>query len=120
MKKNGKNSSDDNKGKILYSSDGSGVNLAKAESNKPKIYLPLVEKETVLKLRIEKNGRGGKTVSVIYNLPDHPPYFKELLKKLKNLCATGGALKESELEIQGDHLEKIRNYLKNLGFQVKG
>ncbi|EQC45269.1 translation initiation factor [Bacteriovorax sp. Seq25_V] len=107
------------KGRILYSSDGSGVNLV--EKNKtPASYADVVPSQTILKLRIEKNGRGGKSVTVIYNLPNNPPFFKELTKKLKNHCGTGGSFKDSTIEIQGDQMNKIREYLKGLSYQVKG
>lgn len=108
-----------NKGEIVYSSDGSGENLVK-KNKKEKIYPEVVTKEVTLKLRIEKNGRGGKTVTVVYNLPDNPPYFKDLSKKLKNLCGTGGSFKGDTIDIQGDQTQKVREYLMKLGFVVKG
>ncbi len=107
------------KGRILYSSDGSGVNLVEKE-NKKVSYAAIIPNETILKLRIEKKGRGGKSVTVVYNLPNNPPFFKELTKKLKNHCGTGGSLKEDTIEIQGDQMGKIRDFLRSLEYQVKG
>lgn len=72
-----------------------------------------------LKLRLEKNGRGGKTVTVIFELPANEAYFKDLEKKLKALCGSGGAYKNSMIDIQGDHREKIKSFLEKLGFKVK-
>jgi translation initiation factor 1 len=72
-----------------------------------------------LKLRLEKNGRGGKTVTVLFELPPNEEYFKELAKKLKALCGTGGSFKAGTIDIQGDHREKIKTYLEKLGFKVK-
>ncbi len=72
-----------------------------------------------LKIRLEKNGRGGKSVTVIFELPPHEIYFKELEKKLKNFCGTGGSFKNNMIEIQGDHREKIKTYLEKMGFKVK-
>ena len=54
------------------------------------------------------NGRGGKTVTVVFELPVNDPYFTELTKKLKALCGTGGSFKDNKIEIQGD-LEPDRN-----------
>lgn len=107
------------KGKILYSSDGSGVNLALKEKE-PEKLIDIIPKDVTLKLRLEKNGRGGKIVSVIFNLPNHPPYFKDLTKKLKNHCGSGGSFQDDTIEIQGDHLDKIRIFLSKMGFIVKG
>lgn len=106
-------------GEILYSSDGSGKNMAK--KNKKKESFPEINpKEAILKLRIEKKGRGGKSVTVIFEIPNNPPYFKKLLKELKASCGTGGTQKDSQLEIQGDYREKVRDLLTKKGFTVKG
>ncbi|MCB0142928.1 MAG: hypothetical protein KDE50_23720, partial [Caldilineaceae bacterium] len=42
-----------------------------------------------------------------------------LLKLLKNKLGTGGALKDDNVEIQGDHRDKIVELLKELGYQAK-
>ena len=72
-----------------------------------------------LKIRLEKNSRGGKTVSVVFELPFNEPYFKEIEKKLKALCGTGGSYKNNMIEIQGDHREKIKVFLEKIGFKIK-
>jgi translation initiation factor 1 len=73
----------------------------------------------VVKIRLEKNGRGGKTVTVIHELPQNDAYFSQLEKKLKSFCGTGGSFKDNRIEIQGDHRDKIKGYLEKLGFKVK-
>ncbi len=75
--------------------------------------------EHILKVRREVNGRGGKTVTTVFDLPNNEPYFSELTKKLKNLCGTGGTFKNNVIEIQGDHRDKIKTQLEKLGFKVK-
>jgi translation initiation factor 1 len=79
----------------------------------------MVPSAHTLKVRLEKNSRGGKTVSVVFELPSNDAYFEELAKKLKGLCGTGGSFKNNMIEIQGDHREKIKNHLEKLGFKVK-
>lgn len=107
--------------RIVYSSDGSGKNLAQNKKKKDAADYPAIDPaKTTLKLRLEKKGRGGKTVTVVYSLPDNPPYFKALLKELKNQCGTGGTGKGDSLEIQGDYLERVRELLVKKGFLVKG
>lgn len=98
---------------LLWSSDGSHL------EKKEKIYADVIPSEHTLKIRLEKNQRGGKTVSVLFELPDNPEYFKELLKELKASCGSGGALKEGNIEIQGDHRDKIKNICEKRGFKVK-
>lgn len=72
-----------------------------------------------LKIRRETNGRGGKAVTVVFELPDNEAYFKELTSKLKTHCGSGGAFKQSTIEIQGDHRDKMKAFLEKLGFKVK-
>lgn len=107
-------------GEILYSSDGSGKNLAAKKKGSKKSFVEIDPAQTTLKLRMEKKGRGGKTVTVIYELPNNPPYWQKLTKKLKNHCGSGGALKGDTIEVQGEQREKVRSFLEGLGFTVKG
>ena len=46
----------------------------------------------VAKLRMEKKGRGGKTVTVVDNLPNNAAFLKELCQDLKRTCGTGGTV----------------------------
>lgn len=79
----------------------------------------LIASEHTLKVRLEKNGRGGKFVTVVFDLPQNEEYFKALEKKLKALCGSGGAFKNNMIEIQGDNRQKIKAYLEKTGFKVK-
>ena len=57
----------------------------------------VVPAETLLRMRLDKKGRGGKAVTVVFDLPGHPDYFLGLIKKLKAHCGTGGALKDGRI-----------------------
>jgi len=72
-----------------------------------------------VRIRRESKGRGGKTVSVIDGLPLNDPELKLLLKKLKSQLGTGGAIKNSALEIQGDHREKLLELLDKAGYKAR-
>jgi translation initiation factor 1 len=74
----------------------------------------------VAKLRMEKKGRGGKTVTVVYDLPNNEEFLKELAQELKHACGTGGAVVENTVELQGDLRDRVREYLMKKGWQVKG
>ena len=74
----------------------------------------------VAKLRMEKSGRGGKTVTVIYDLPNNQPFLKDLASELKKACGTGGAVAANTVEIQGDQRDRIRELLIKKGWVVKG
>ena len=74
----------------------------------------------VAKLRIEKAGRGGKTVTVVDGLPQNDAFLKELLQELKRACGCGGALRDGGVELQGDLRDRVRAYLTKQGHGVKG
>ena len=74
----------------------------------------------VAKLRMEKKGRGGKTVTVVFGLPNNAAFLKALTQELKRACGTGGTATEEGVELQGDLRERVRELLVARGFLVKG
>jgi len=74
----------------------------------------------VAKLRIEKGGRGGKTVTIVDGLPKNAGFLTALAGELKRACGTGGTATESTVELQGDHRERLRPLLAARGWSVKG
>ncbi|MFN7983542.1 MAG: hypothetical protein U0Q11_16980 [Vicinamibacterales bacterium] len=79
-----------------------------------------VPAKVVAKLRMEKGGRGGKTVSVVYDLPRNDAFLKDLCQELKRTCGTGGTVRENTIELQGDLRDRIRACLLRRGYIVKG
>ena len=79
-----------------------------------------VPAKIVAKLRMEKKGRGGKTVSVVYDLPRNDAFLKELCQELKRACGTGGTIQDDTIELQGDLRDRIRACLTKKGYTVKG
>jgi translation initiation factor 1 len=79
-----------------------------------------VPARVVAKLRMEKKGRGGKTVTVVDGLPRNAAFLKELSQELKRACGTGGAVVDTAIELQGDLRERVRAVLLGKGFIVKG
>ena len=74
----------------------------------------------IARLRIEKAGRKGKTVTVVESLPRNNGFLKQLAGELKRACGSGGKAGESHVEIQGDHRDMIRDLLRSKGWVVKG
>jgi translation initiation factor 1 len=74
----------------------------------------------VAKLRMEKKGRGGKTVTVVHGLPNNAAFLKDLCQELKRACGTGGAVDEGAIELQGDLRDRVRECLTRKGIVVKG
>ncbi|MCB0420942.1 MAG: translation initiation factor, partial [Bdellovibrionales bacterium] len=108
--------------RLVYSSDGSHLKSCKKCGESPCVCrksVTIIPVEHTLKIRLEKKGRGGKSVTVVFDLPSNDAYFKDLSKKLKAHCGTGGSFKEGMIEIQGDQREKTKSFLEKMGFSIK-
>jgi translation initiation factor 1 len=85
---------------------------------------PLKEYKFVAIFRLEKKGRGGKTVTVIDNLPKQELFLKDLTKELKAKCGSGGTYstegKEGLIEIQGDKRQQVKAIFDKRGYKYKG
>jgi translation initiation factor 1 len=79
-----------------------------------------VPDRVVAKLRMEKKGRGGKTVTVVYGLPANDDFLKSLCGELKRACGCGGSTTDDGVELQGDLRDRVRAHLDKKGFIVKG
>jgi translation initiation factor 1 len=69
------------------------------------------------KIRLEKRKK-GKWVTTVSGLDPTAPHLTELLTKLKNHCGAGGTIHGDVLEIQGDHVERVSQWLKKSGYRV--
>lgn len=74
----------------------------------------------VAKLRMEKKGRAGKTVTVVAGLPRQAAFLRDLCQELKRACGTGGTVSEDTIELQGDLRDRVRECLAKKAFVVKG
>ncbi|WP_257253025.1 MULTISPECIES: translation initiation factor [unclassified Endozoicomonas] len=72
-----------------------------------------------VRVRPEKKGRGGKVVTVITGLPLAGNDLKAYAKTLKKRCGGGGAVKDGNIELQGDHVDVMVDVLKSAGYDAK-
>jgi translation initiation factor 1 len=79
----------------------------------------LPEGDGIARVRRESKGRGGKTVTTVTGVPLPLEDLKVLATSLKRRCATGGALKDGVIEIQGDHVELLLAELIRQGFKAR-
>jgi translation initiation factor 1 len=100
---------------VWSSADG---DLRKREENARKVK-SLPPGEQTAYLHRDSKSRGGKVVTIIRKLILSEEDMKELAKRLKQICGTGGTVKDGEIEIQGEHRERIAEELKKLGYKVK-
>jgi len=96
---------------LVYSTDGGRITQ---KQNKT-----VTTSDGFAKVRRETKGRKGKGVIVISGLGLETKALKELAKKLKKTCGTGGSVVDETIEIQGDKREEIKVVLEKSGFKVK-
>ncbi len=70
-----------------------------------------------IKITTERR-RYGKVVTIISGF-DSSVDISELATELKRYCASGGTVKKNSIELQGDHKEKAKKKLEEMGFSVE-
>lgn len=104
------------KSHTVWSSESGDLRKQEKKSASVKSLPP--QQQTVY-LHRESKGRGGKTVTLVKNLILSDADLKSLAKRLKQVCGSGGTVKEGMIEIQGEHREKIATALEKTGYKVK-
>lgn len=73
----------------------------------------------IVRVSRDRKGRRGKTVTVVTGLVGGEATLAEIATTLKRLCGSGGTVSGGDLEIQGDHRERVAAKLTELGYTVK-
>ncbi len=113
-------------GKLVWSSERRVETRSDAPAKEP--WRSLSPGEQDVRIRRESKGRGGKTVTVAAPLVLTRDDAAKLLGEWKRLCGGGGAMKAAktsggdpcfELEVQGDHADRIVAELVKAGYKAK-
>ena len=78
----------------------------------------IVKEQQKVSITIDKR-RYGKMMTIVDGINPHEIDISELTTKLKSKCACGGTVKEGRIELQGDHRNKVKETLENIGFVVE-
>jgi translation initiation factor 1 len=81
--------------------------------------VPTPKGDGVVRVSRETKGRAGKGVTLVRGLALDPMALLAMGKQLKALCGSGGTVKDGVVEVQGDHCERVIEYLKAQGMTVK-
>ena len=118
---------------LVYSTDGGkvpfcptcGARMAactcrkQSNTRKPTATTNPPPNDGIVRLMRDRKGRGGKVVTLIAGVRGAPAQLDELATTLKRQCGTGGAVKDGQIEIQGDHRDRLAVILADLGYKVK-
>jgi translation initiation factor 1 len=80
------------------------------------------KEKSAMKLYVsrDKKQRAGKTVTLVEGFAGPEGEALKMLAALKALCATGGVYKDDTIQLQGDHVRKVMDWLAKQGYkQVK-
>lgn len=98
--------------RLVYSTETGRIDAPKGNEVPP-------TGDGIVRIARTSKGRGGKAVSVITGLGLDKDALKTLAKALKQVCGVGGAVKDWDIEIQGDMRDKLKAELEKRGYTVK-
>lgn len=78
-----------------------------------------IEGDGIIRISRETKGRKGKGVTLVNGYQGTEEELKAMGKRLKQVCGTGGTVKNGVIEIQGDVRHKIQQELEKAGHKVK-
>ena len=111
--------------RLVYSTDGGRTPPAAATVPTPRSSPPphpspvTVPQDGVVRLFRDRGGRGGKVVTVVRGLRERGPALERIAGELKRLCGAGGTIKDGSIEVQGDHRERVAEWLRARDYTVK-
>ena len=73
----------------------------------------------IVRVGLQTKGRKGKGVTVITGLLLDHAEMREIARRWKQLCGSGGTVKDGVIEIQGDHRDLLVEELRKMDQQVK-
>jgi translation initiation factor 1 len=80
---------------------------------------PISAGDGIVRISREKQGRGGKTVTVVRGLSLDVLALTTTGKQLRAACGCGGTAKDGVIELQGDHVERVMAWLTQAGHRVR-
>ena len=99
--------------KLVYSTDNSLIteNQETASDNSMNIVKNI-------RLHLDRK-KGGKIATVIKGFTQTDDRLKNLAKRIKRQCATGGSIKNNEIIIQGNKRDLVKTILEEEGYKPK-
>ncbi|WP_418981976.1 translation initiation factor [Alistipes sp.] len=100
---------------MVYSTDPD-FNYATEERQQAELLPPARQQ---LRVWLDRRQRAGKVVTIVRGFVGPDDALQELARLLKTKCGVGGAAKEGEIIIQGDHRDRVVELLTRSGYGCK-
>lgn len=73
----------------------------------------------IVRVGRQSKGRGGKVVTLVRGVPLAADALADLGKQLRSACGAGGTVKDGAIEVQGEHVDRVIDLLRQRGYTVK-
>ena len=103
--------------RLVYSTDSTVQSKKKLHTNDQESSARPEHQKAII--RLERKGRGGKTVTVVECMVMNQNSKLAFLKQLKSKLGTGGTIRDGCFEFQGDHCSRLISELRKLGYNPK-
>ena len=100
---------------MVYSTDPD-FEYTTAEAAEPETLAPAQQD---LRVWLDRKHRGGKVATLVRGFVGRDDDLQALARMLKTRCGVGGAAKEGEIIIQGDHRDRVVELLIGSGYRCK-
>jgi predicted translation initiation factor SUI1 len=104
--------------KLVFTSDPEEARRLRESGRMPEARDVAYAQQTI-RVELDRKARKGKSVTLASGFELTPQTLNDIGKALKSKCGSGGTVKESAIEIQGDHRDRVAAELSALGFRVK-
>ncbi|MDP9193518.1 MAG: translation initiation factor [Acidobacteriota bacterium] len=108
--------------KLVWTSDPEEARrLRESGKLEARVDLPVdsaLAKQTI-RVTLDKKRRAGKTVTVASGFQHTSETLAAAAQTLKKKCGSGGTAKDGEIELQGDHVTRVKAELERMGYRVK-
>ena len=93
--------------------------LGMVYSTNPDFNYETTETPEAERVWLDRKQRAGKVVTLVKGFVGRDADLQELARLLKTKCGVGGAAKEGEIIIQGDHRDRVVEILTKSGYRCK-
>ena len=104
--------------KLVWTSDPEEAKKLR-ESGKLDARKDVEPSKQTIRVAVDRKRRAGKTVTVATGFQHTAESLAKLAATLKKKCGSGGTATESEIEIQGDHVARVSEELRKMGYGVR-
>jgi translation initiation factor 1 len=87
-------------------------------TTQPCSITPIDPEKQTARVRVDRR-KHKRMVTIVWGLDPSANDLSELTSKLKSACGAGGSIQNDQIEIQGEHLQRVKDQLLQIGYRVQ-